>query len=603
MISDSLCCRCSGVLRLFEWSGSRRWCTRARTGRAISYTRLCQSYAPINTRNLNESSSSVSCCPTDLLTPPRTPSIIFFGGDIVSLIILRALHERMRSVTCGLKPTAIKELEQKPGCDLGPQLVVVCPFLPGNPAEVCRRFSRQYPLARYCVEHNIPLVPVDHPTSLARSNTLQQLLKPRRARSSGDNTLHNSLEMFARVPHLEEEEEVNYVAGQPLEDFDVAVVASFRYFMPDKLLRRLRRTINVHPSLLPRYRGASPIFAPLLRGDSESGVSIAKLQPSQLMDGGDVLLRRMTPIPPEMTIREYFPRITQLCAATLCECLFGPPALAASNPSTEDSSFGKSNSDLVNAHNDWPKTFDALWINASRQNYHVHFTKDPFHAPMLPKDAALIRWESVNADEAYGIWRAFVGGEYFSPTVNTQLDKGATPVREQLVKRIMASVVRRRAKFDCGLSCTGGKPLFQKQSLENGYLSGDRITRAKKDSEDNASLSNSEMSGAVMKEIERQLRVRCAFTEATHPRYIPNALLEELQRLRVGGDGSALDHTMKPGSAYFPKTAEDMCAVRCREGWFVWSAAALEGSPARPVALLRKGMAMKCGVIYVGLFC
>lgn len=41
--------------------------------------------------------------------------------------------------------------------------------------------------------------------------------------------------------------------------FDVAVVVSFGYFIPPRIIDHFRAAINVHPSLLPRYRGASPI--------------------------------------------------------------------------------------------------------------------------------------------------------------------------------------------------------------------------------------------------------------------------------------------------------------------------------------------------------
>lgn len=61
--------------------------------------------------------------------------------------------------------------------------------------------------------------------------------------------------------------------GQP--QYDIGVVVSFGYFLPSSLLDPLRLgAINVHPSLLPRYRGAAPIPRAILAGDSKTGVSI-----------------------------------------------------------------------------------------------------------------------------------------------------------------------------------------------------------------------------------------------------------------------------------------------------------------------------------------
>jgi len=69
---------------------------------------------------------------------------------------------------------------------------------------------------------------------------------------------------------------------------DVIVVAAFAYLLPPDVLAMPRLgCINVHPSLLPRYRGPSPVAAALLHGDSETGVSIMLM--NQGLDTGPVL--------------------------------------------------------------------------------------------------------------------------------------------------------------------------------------------------------------------------------------------------------------------------------------------------------------------------
>ena len=71
-------------------------------------------------------------------------------------------------------------------------------------------------------------------------------------------------------------------------DYDLSVVASFGQILPNEFLEH-RLCINVHPSLLPKYRGASPIQSAILNGDKQSGVTIMKV--AQEVDAGDIILQ------------------------------------------------------------------------------------------------------------------------------------------------------------------------------------------------------------------------------------------------------------------------------------------------------------------------
>ena len=72
-------------------------------------------------------------------------------------------------------------------------------------------------------------------------------------------------------------------------DFDISVVASFGQILPQWFLD-LKLCINVHPSLLPKYRGASPIQNALLNGDEVTGVTIMKV--AMEVDAGDIILQK-----------------------------------------------------------------------------------------------------------------------------------------------------------------------------------------------------------------------------------------------------------------------------------------------------------------------
>jgi len=69
---------------------------------------------------------------------------------------------------------------------------------------------------------------------------------------------------------------------------DFLVVASYGHIIPKAILRIPKKgSLNVHPSLLPKYRGASPIQAAILNGDSSTGVTIMKM--NEKMDEGDIM--------------------------------------------------------------------------------------------------------------------------------------------------------------------------------------------------------------------------------------------------------------------------------------------------------------------------
>jgi methionyl-tRNA formyltransferase len=79
---------------------------------------------------------------------------------------------------------------------------------------------------------------------------------------------------------------------------DLIVVAAYGQFIPDPICQLAPAgALNLHPSLLPRWRGASPVQAALLAGDAETGVSIQFVAPE--LDAGDILAQVRTPISAE----------------------------------------------------------------------------------------------------------------------------------------------------------------------------------------------------------------------------------------------------------------------------------------------------------------
>jgi methionyl-tRNA formyltransferase len=101
---------------------------------------------------------------------------------------------------------------------------------------------------------------------------------------------------------------------------DVIVVAAYGQILPGWLLRLPRfTTINIHASLLPHYRGASPIARAILNGETVSGVTIMEVQEG--LDSGPILLQEKVPIPLEMTAGELTVELSEVGARLLLQAL------------------------------------------------------------------------------------------------------------------------------------------------------------------------------------------------------------------------------------------------------------------------------------------
>ena len=107
----------------------------------------------------------------------------------------------------------------------------------------------------------------------------------------------------------------------------VVVVAYGRILPPEILSIPPKGCINLHVSLLPKYRGAAPVQWAVINGEAETGVSIMYLDEG--LDTGDILKVAPVEIGPEETSGELFQRISALGAATLVEAVAGIAAGSA----------------------------------------------------------------------------------------------------------------------------------------------------------------------------------------------------------------------------------------------------------------------------------
>jgi methionyl-tRNA formyltransferase len=99
---------------------------------------------------------------------------------------------------------------------------------------------------------------------------------------------------------------------------ELIVVAAYGKILPEDILYAPKYgSINVHSSLLPKYRGAAPINWAILNGETETGVSIMYM--AKELDAGDVILQKSTPIDPTENAQELTARLAKIGADALAE--------------------------------------------------------------------------------------------------------------------------------------------------------------------------------------------------------------------------------------------------------------------------------------------
>ena len=101
---------------------------------------------------------------------------------------------------------------------------------------------------------------------------------------------------------------------------DIAVVVAYGLILPQAVLDAPKHgCLNIHASLLPRWRGAAPIHRAIMAGDAETGICIMQMEAG--LDTGPVLLREATPIGATETTGELHDRLSAMGAALIVQAL------------------------------------------------------------------------------------------------------------------------------------------------------------------------------------------------------------------------------------------------------------------------------------------
>ncbi|HEV3193755.1 MAG TPA: methionyl-tRNA formyltransferase [Polyangiaceae bacterium] len=185
---------------------------------------------------------------------------------------------------------------------------------------------------------------------------------------------------------------------------DVALVVAYGRILPKDVLEAPRvGCVNVHASLLPKYRGAAPIAWAIVRGETETGVTLMKLDEG--MDTGPTFARLSTPVGPDETAGELSERLARLGAQAVTQWLpkyiRGPcslvpqdatsatlaPLLKKEHGRIDWTASAKQVHDHVRGMNPWPGAFTS----ARGRTVKVHATRVvELEQPRVPAGRVLV---------------------------------------------------------------------------------------------------------------------------------------------------------------------------------------------------------------------
>jgi methionyl-tRNA formyltransferase len=180
---------------------------------------------------------------------------------------------------------------------------------------------------------------------------------------------------------------------------DLIVVAAFGQILPPAILDLPRfQCLNVHASLLPKYRGAAPIQWAILNGDAETGVTIMKMEPS--LDTGPILTQASTPITADDTAQTLHDRLAALGASLLVQTIPGyvTGRIAAQPQPPEGASYARKIT-REDGQLDWRLPAVALW---HRVRGLTPWPGTWTLLPATPQPFLLKVWEAVPVEQVKG---------------------------------------------------------------------------------------------------------------------------------------------------------------------------------------------------------
>ncbi|CAG9795062.1 unnamed protein product [Diatraea saccharalis] len=154
-------------------------------------------------------------------------------------------------------------------------------------------------------------------------------------------------------------------------EYDIGLIVAFGHLIKDNILNKFPLgIINVHPSLLPRWRGAAPIIHTLLHGDQQTGVSLMRIK-ANVFDVGEIISQRKIAVSKDIKLPELTEQLSDIGADMLVECIRLLP--------------------------------DSLVKAQPQSNYGVTYARK------INKSISEVRWTEMKATDVYNLYRAVYG--------------------------------------------------------------------------------------------------------------------------------------------------------------------------------------------------
>nr|CAG4636444.1 EOG090X0BM2 [Eubosmina coregoni] len=237
--------------------------------------------------------------------------------------------------------------------------------------------------------------------------------------------------------------------GSNQGSWDLGVVASFGHLIPKRIINIFPMgMLNVHASLLPRWRGAAPIMHAIMNGDADTGITIMRIKPLHF-DVGDIVMQETIPIKPDVMAVELTNQLAEIGADLLSRCM----------------------SNLE--HN----------LNSCIQQP----TEGVTLAPKVTSEMSNINWKNMSASQLFNLWRATQHLFKLQTTFHGQIVKldGMEPVTENTVidseKQTIGKILVDRARGLLLVRCQSDwagfrhitlnrRPVMTPLDFANGYL-------------------------------------------------------------------------------------------------------------------------------------
>ena len=230
---------------------------------------------------------------------------------------------------------------------------------------------------------------------------------------------------------------------------EVIVVVAFGQILPKSILELPKYgCINVHASLLPKYRGAAPIQWAVIDGEKESGVAIQQMDEG--LDTGDILMMVKTPLAPDETGGSLFDRLAVMGAKALTDTLAGLEAGTIRPVPQQGESNYAGKLDKTLGHMDFKKSADELERLIRGLN--------PWPSAYTALDGKTLKlWKAAVAEDGDGR----KPGEIFAVTRHSfriQTGKGSLEILELQLegkKRMDTESFLRGYRLEDGMECDG----------------------------------------------------------------------------------------------------------------------------------------------------